>query len=892
MKTMCTRGPFRWAPWLAAAAVLAAACTTRTFGAVPVPNETLRRVLSMLDAAAEDYREGVRDGTVIRPTELVEAKGFIEEAQQRIEQLTLDVATAGEVRALLSSANAAIDSGAPAAQVANTLSALGERLTTATGISPEVFPPSAPSGARGQRLFEDNCVSCHGEHGDGKGPSAAQLTPRPANFTDPEFMRGETPYDFFHVISLGKRDTAMPAWDAALTGQDRWDLVAYLWTLAPGTAGIAEGQGVYLTQCASCHGAAADGHAAFADVLIKPAPDLSRLQALAQQTDAELFAKATDGVNGSPMPGFARSLSADDRWKAIAFLRALSLGGALPATGSSGTGAGPDGKRFAGLVRLLAREYALAWSGDQLTNPMEYDEAGALAEQVTRVALSFAQGLEADAPDVAQEVRADVAGIVSEIHDRGAVAHVTAAADALAAIAETRTGLPDSGNARPAGAAKELDAALTASLRLVDAALAADNGGDSAAAGMVADAYLEFEPVEKRLGATAPGLKTAEEEHFMELRQSLRSPNHTAAVRRVSTLIRSDFAEVRTALRPHNSAYALFLESATIILREGFEMVLVIGALLAYVLKTGHTGMRRAIYAGTALGVIASVATAAVMGEVVRLHPSSSDMLEGITMLLAAVVLFWVSYWLISKAEADRWQRYIRGKVQSAVGGRRTLALAGTAFLAVYREGFETVLFYQALYASAATQSLTVSAGFLAGAFALAVVYLVFRRFEVQIPIQQFFVVTGLLLYVMAAVFAGQGMHELQDAGAVGVTSIGWMPTVPLLGIFPSVESVGIQAVFVGLLLYATAVTLRRRRRAPAEVEDSAAVVAELGALRGVIEAVRRELARLQTAGALDRGGIEAQVTSALLQVERVAGQIGSVKGGRVVNPDRPRTGY
>ena len=125
----------------------------------------------------------------------------------------------------------------------------------------------------------------------------------------------------------------------------------------------------------------------------------------------------------------------------------------------------------------------------------------------------------------------------------------------------------------------------------------------------------------------------------------------------------------------------------------------------------------------------------------------------------------------------------------------------------MYREGFETVLFYQALYASAPAQSVTVTAGFVAGAVALAVVYVAFRRFQVRIPIQQFFFVTGLLLYVMAAVFAGQGVHELQDAGVIGVTSVAWMPTIPLLGIFPSLESLGTQAVFVGLLLYATAVT-------------------------------------------------------------------------------------
>src|SRR5262249_40376097 len=155
----------------------------------------------------------------------------------------------------------------------------------------------------------------------------------------------------------------------------------------------------------------------------------------------------------------------------------------------------------------------------------------------------------------------------------------------------------------------------------------------------------------------------------------------------------------------------------------------------------------------------------------------------------------WVSYWLISKAEADKWQRYIRGKVQSALTGRRSIALAGAAFLAVYREGFETVLFYQALYASAPAASMTVSVGLGAGGLALAIVYVALRRFQLRIPIQQFFFATGLLLYAMAAIFAGQGVHELQDAGLISTTPLPSVPVIPLLGVYPSMESLVVQAV-------------------------------------------------------------------------------------------------
>ena len=161
--------------------------------------------------------------------------------------------------------------------------------------------------------------------------------------------------------------------------------------------------------------------------------------------------------------------------------------------------------------------------------------------------------------------------------------------------------------------------------------------------------------------------------------------------------------------------WARFAQSAGIILREGFEVVLIVGALLAYVRRSGQTALVRPIWIGAGLGVVASVGTAFALATVFTLNPGASDALEGAAMLLAAGVLFWVSYWLISKAEAERWQRYIQGKVQHAVAAGSATALAAAAFLAVYREGFETVLFYRALLGAAPAGDVMVGGGFLAG---------------------------------------------------------------------------------------------------------------------------------------------------------------------------------
>src|SRR6185369_6265228 len=227
------------------------------------------------------------------------------------------------------------------------------------------------------------------------------------------------------------------------------------------------------------------------------------------------------------------------------------------------------------------------------------------------------------------------------------------------------------------------------------------------------------------------------------------------------------------ALEPATGAWVRFVQSAGIILREGFEVVLVVGALIAYVRRSGQPAMVRALYAGSLAG---AVATAVVLVTALRVTPWAGEALEGFAMLLAAVVLFWVSYWLISKSEADRWQRYIRGKVQTALSGgsRRTLAVA--AFLAVYREGFETILFYQALFASVPAGDLMVPAGIVAGLVLLAIVYVGLERIGLKVPMHAFFVCTGAFLYAMAVVFAGRGVAELQSATVLPLTPVAWAP--------------------------------------------------------------------------------------------------------------------
>lgn len=250
------------------------------------------------------------------------------------------------------------------------------------------------------------------------------------------------------------------------------------------------------------------------------------------------------------------------------------------------------------------------------------------------------------------------------------------------------------------------------------------------------------------------------------------------------------------------SPYSTFFNSFVIILREGFEAILVISALTAYLIKTGHKEKVRAVYQGTIAALIASILTAVLLHTVIKISGAGKEAMEGMTMLFATAVLFYVSYWLINKIEATRWQQYIKSKVDSSISRGNIIALGFAAFLAVYREGAETILFYQALYSSSDSNN-AVTLGLAAGLLPLAGLFILIKYGSVRIPISPFFAVTSALLYYLAFTFAGKGILELQEAEWISSTHIEGIPTISLLGIYPTWEGILLQSILVIALITA-----------------------------------------------------------------------------------------
>jgi high-affinity iron transporter len=232
--------------------------------------------------------------------------------------------------------------------------------------------------------------------------------------------------------------------------------------------------------------------------------------------------------------------------------------------------------------------------------------------------------------------------------------------------------------------------------------------------------------------------------------------------------------------------------------------------------------------------------------------PASREIIEGTTLLLAVCVLFSVSYWLISKVEAAKWQQFINEKVTTALdhGGGR--ALTFVAFLAVYREGAETALFYQALFNEGPNVVLPLSLGIIVGFAALAVIFTLFYRYGVRIPIRRFFAVTSVLLYYMAFVFAGKGIRELQEGNAIPLTAIRGFPHIEWLGIYPSWQGLLTQLVLLLLFTFAVLKTFWPKRSValPTVMPDppKARVSSEIVAMQLENEELKRRLAALEEA--------------------------------------------
>ena len=375
---------------------------------------------------------------------------------------------------------------------------------------------------------------------------------------------------------------------------------------------------------------------------------------------------------------------------------------------------------------------------------------------------------------------------------------------------------------------------------LQDGANAYKGGDAKAGKDKVNEAYYkhyEITGMEKQVMSRISGSRVSQVEmEFSLLKKAMTDDDSAAVDQHLSTLtnyIREDAntldgytgeaADKTTDSSGTSPWIAQFLPSLLVILREGMEAILVVAAVLAYLAKAGHKNKAPIVWGGVALALTLSVGLAFLFSYVTSLAGANQELLEGFAALFAVVMLIWVSNWMINKSSNKAWDEYIKKQTDASLSSGSLLGLAFISFLAVLREGAETILFYVPIVAAAGDKVHYVWIGLAVGLVALVIIYLLIQFAAVRIPLRPFFTITSLLMAFMAFTFTGSGIGELQEADVVSLTPISGFPTIDLLGIYPRVENLAAQAIvlaiIVGLYFFGKA-RLAREAAAQSRAED------------------------------------------------------------------------
>ena len=352
--------------------------------------------------------------------------------------------------------------------------------------------------------------------------------------------------------------------------------------------------------------------------------------------------------------------------------------------------------------------------------------------------------------------------------------------------------------------------------------------------------YLNhFEYVEIPLRVADPQFTLDAESKFAEVRQAIRD-GRTSDVRDRIVELRSIVDEAERKLSSPGLTAPLLVTSQSflIIFREGLEAVLLLAVLLGYLEAAKATQFRRPILWGVGLAVLATLATVVAVHFIIELAPVGREVMEAATAILAVVVLFWVSFWLIARLEHQRWMEFLKARVWTAVslGSAASLMLIG--FTAVYREGFETVLFYEALWSFGQGLTGWILLGLGLGIVALAAVTYAIFKLGRRLPVKAFLSVAVALLMATSIAFLGNAVYALQEADVIGYHRlVGW-PRLPIYlaqatGYYPTRETVfaqvGLLVVYLlgALWMFVARPAMQRRRRPPSPVGRGTAGSAE-----------------------------------------------------------------
>jgi high-affinity iron transporter len=335
--------------------------------------------------------------------------------------------------------------------------------------------------------------------------------------------------------------------------------------------------------------------------------------------------------------------------------------------------------------------------------------------------------------------------------------------------------------------------------RLRESVSAYQAGDKPAATRLALSAYLDgFEPLEPTLSARNKPLLTQVESAMLAYRAAI-AGGHSQEVADGAKRIEALLGDAESELDPAKAeGTTAFVGALTILLREGIEALLVVVGMIAFLRKAERPEVLRHVHAGWIGALAAGGLTWAAATYVVGISGANREVTEGVSSVFAAVVLLGVGLWMHQKSAAGRWQAYLRDKMSTAMSRSSAYAMAGLAFVAVYREVFETVLFFSALWTEG--NGIALLAGLGVGAALLGVLAWILLRTSARMPIGKFFSASSIVVAVLAVVLVGKGVKALQEAGIFAVHPLPF-PRVEFLGIYPTDETILAQVIVAAIAL-------------------------------------------------------------------------------------------
>ena len=364
-------------------------------------------------------------------------------------------------------------------------------------------------------------------------------------------------------------------------------------------------------------------------------------------------------------------------------------------------------------------------------------------------------------------------------------------------------------------------------------------GDTQAAYASARSAYLDsYEYVEIPLRAIAPDFTFEVEYQFATLRNQI---NDGATIEDIATTIISlerslDESERLVSGTGTIAPMIAFISSFSIIFREGLEAVLILGAIITYLEASRNHKFKKYVHYGIGLAIGATAVTWVIASYIIEISGANRELIEAIAALSATAVLFYVSFWILNKIEHKRWMEFVKAKVFQASAAGGTSVFIMLSFFTVYREGFETVLFYQAMFSFAKYMEFYVGLGFILGIVSLLGIYFGFRKLGKRLPLRALFGLTmGIGAYLSIA-FLGNAIREFQVLDFIPYTSM--LGTIPRLdinvatmtGIYPTLETTVGQIVLLAVYLVASLYVLvlrPKRQKALASMRKSRAQVDE-----------------------------------------------------------------